>query len=346
MSVSVEACLLDGNRSLLDALRIIEHGGAGIALLIDSNRHFVGTLTDGDIRRALLAGAALDSPAVVFCKKDSTVVDVAYPRANVLDLMQSLLIHQIPILDKDRRVVGLHLLHEVTGLSLRPNWAVIMAGGRGTRLGDLTNALPKPMLRVAGRPILERLVLHLVGHGIRTIFLSVHYLANIIKSHFGDGKNFGCQIRYLEESEPLGTGGCLSLLPENPTHDVLVCNGDLVTQVNFDAMLRFHAGGGFAATVGASCYTHTIPFGVLKRNGDHLESIEEKPVLTREVNAGVYVLTPDAICEIPRKFFPITDAISSLLERNRPVGIYSIEDEWIDVGEREQLMKARGTRLF
>ena len=295
-------CLLVGDQTLLDALRVLEHGSVGIALLVNHEGQFLGTLTDGDIRRALLGGATLEGKAGKFCRRHSTVVDTRCPRADVLDLMQSLLIHQIPVVDEEKRVVGLHLLHDVIGLSERPNIAVIMAGGRGARLGELTQSTPKPMLRVAGRPILERLVLHLVGHGIREIFISVHYLADTIKVHFGDGKEYGCKIEYLEENEPLGTGGCLSLLPEPPKNDVIICNGDLVTQVDFDGMLRFHESGGYAATVGASPYTHTVPFGVLKRYGDNLEAIEEKPVMAFEVNAGVYVFSPGVVAEIPQSF--------------------------------------------
>jgi len=344
MTNSVEECLLTKECSVLAALRVIEHGSAGIALVVDAERRLIGTLTDGDVRRALLAGAALDNLAILYCRKDSTVVDPSCPRADVLDLMQAMRIHQIPVVDDERRVFGLHLLHNVIGLSQRSNYAVIMAGGRGSRLGDLTRSTPKPMLRVAGRPILERLVLHLVGHGIRRVFISVHYLAESIKAHFGDGTGFGCKIDYLEENFPLGTGGALSLLPDLPENDILVCNGDLVTQVDFDAMLRFHEAGGYSATIGASAYTHTVPFGVLRKTGDKLNHIEEKPVVAFEVNAGVYVLSPKVVAEIPNGFFPITEAISSLLLNGKTVGIYPIEDEWIDVGEREQLMRARGVR--
>ncbi len=331
--------------TIREAATAISAGRLGIALLIDSQGHLEGTVTDGDIRRAILESVSLDDPVLRCARKSFCFVSPRTGRAEVLDLMHAHGISQIPVLDEAGRVLGLHTMRGISGVEEKPNIAVIMAGGRGTRLGELTRKTPKPMLKVAGRPILERLVLHLVGHGVGKIYLSVHYLADVIEAHFGDGKALGCRIEYLREEEPLGTGGCLSLLPEKPTHDVLVCNGDLVTQLDFDAMLRFHVGGGFAATVGASPYTHTIPFGVLRRRGDNLESIEEKPVLAHEVNAGVYVLSPAVVEEIPGRFYPITEVISLLLEQKQPVGIYSMEDDWIDVGEREQLMRARGEQV-
>lgn len=335
-------CCVTPQATIRDAALAIDNGRLGIALITAPDGVLLGTLTDGDIRRAMLGGAALDDVVLPLANTRYCSVSARVGRAEVLDLMHAHAISQVPILDEAGRVSGLHTMRGISGVEERENIAVIMAGGRGTRLGELTRNIPKPMLKVAGRPILERLILHLVGHGIRNIRLSVHYLADVIEDHFGDGKSLGCKIEYLREEEPLGSGGCLALLQEVPKEDVLVCNGDLVTQVDFDAMLRFHAVGGFAATVGASSYTHTIPYGVLERSGDRVVAIEEKPALAKEVNAGVYVLSPEVVAAVPKRFFPITEAVSSLLEAGRPVGIFSIEEDWIDVGEREQLMRARG----
>ena len=160
--------------------------------------------------------------------------------------------------------MGLHLLHEVLGAAPRSNWAVVLAGGQGQRLRPLTENLPKPMLKVAGRPILERIVLHLVGYGIRRIYLSVNYLAQVIQEHFGDGERFGCRIEYLHEDTPLGTGGCLSLLPEKPAVPLIVLNGDLVTQFDVGKMLEHHTSGRFAMTVGTREHPYTVPFGVVQ----------------------------------------------------------------------------------
>jgi NDP-sugar pyrophosphorylase family protein len=217
-----------------------------------------------------------------------------------------------------------------------------MAGGRGTRLRPLTDDVPKPMLRVAGRPILERIVLHLVGHGIDRIFLSVNYLADVIEAHFGDGHGFGARIEYLRESQPLGTAGALGLLPAPPDRTLLLLNGDLVTSVDVGALLAFHEGGGYAATIGTRRYVHNVPFGCVERDGDHVVAIDEKPTITREVNTGIYALAPSVVGLVPAgRHATMPEVVGRLLERGEPVGAFEVEDDWVDVGQREQLARVR-----
>jgi dTDP-glucose pyrophosphorylase len=313
--------------SLQDAMKAIDLAGTEIALAVDGIGTFVGALTDGDIRRALLSGAGMDAPLAYYIKHPFTVSSSA-GRAEVLDLMQARRISQVPIVDGGK-LVGLHLLHEIIGPRKRPNVAVVMAGGEGLRLRPLTETTPKPMLRVAGRPILERIVLHLVSHGITRVFLSVNYLAGQIEEHFGDGSRFGCRIEYLREDRPLGTGGALSLLP--PVDDpVLVMNGDLVTQADLGAMLDFHAASGRDATIGVRRYFHTVPYGVVTEAG-----IEEKPRHEWMVNAGIYVLDPSLLARVRGAC-----AITSLLGES--TAVFEIEDEWADVGQHSTLMEARG----
>jgi dTDP-glucose pyrophosphorylase len=340
MTKSLDSVCIRENGSLREALQVLQEGSAGIALVQNAEGRLLGILTDGDVRRALLQNASLEDPVAPFVSQDITTVKPEAPRAEVLDLMQALKIHQVPVVDAAGSVKGLHLLHEVLGAVDRPNWAVIMAGGRGVRLGDLTRNTPKPMLKVAGRPILERLILHLVGSGIRRIFLSVHYLSEVIKDHFGDGERFGCSIEYLEESEPLGTGGALSLLPA-PSDPVFVCNGDLVTQADLDAMIRFHEAEAFDLTVGVREYTYQIPFGCAETDGNRLLAMSEKPSMVHQINAGLYVVSPSTLELVPRQYFPITDLIQSCLDRGKAVGAWRVEDDWIDVGQRHELDRAR-----
>jgi NDP-sugar pyrophosphorylase family protein len=240
-------------------------------------------------------------------------------------------------------VVGLHLLHDMVGTTEVQSWAVVMAGGKGTRLAPLTHHLPKPMIPVAGRPILERIVLHLVGAGIRRIFLSVNYLAHMVEEHFGDGAGFGCKIEYLRETKPLGTGGALSLLPERPTAPLLVMNGDLVTQFDVQAILRKHEVSGAAATVASRRYFHTIPFGCMTLDGERLTQMEEKPTFSRMVNAGIYVVSPDLLARVPQETeYTMPALLDDCLRRNEIVTAWELQDDWIDVGQREQLKQARG----
>jgi len=341
MIKSFSNCCVQFDKRIVDAMRAIDTAGVGIALIVSENGKLAGTLTDGDVRRALLGGAQLISPLAPFVQKAFTAVAPSISRAEILDLMQSRTLHQVPIVDSVGKLVGLHLLHDILGAVERPNWAVIMAGGRGTRLGQLTDKTPKPMIKVAGRPIIERLVLHLVGFGIRRIFISINYLGHIIESHFGDGSHYGCKIEYLRENVPLSTGGALSLLPEPPNDPVIVMNGDLVTQVNIEKMLAFHANGQFQATIGLRSYSHQVPYGCAEVENGQVKRLEEKPLIARLINAGTYVLAPSVLKHIPRKFFPITDLFSGCLDRKESVGAFPIEDDWIDVGQGDQLKQAR-----
>ena len=195
--------------------------------------------------------------------------------------------------------------------------------------------------RVAGRPILERLVLHLVGFGIRRVFLSVNYLAEKIIDHFGDGSRFGCRIEYLRENEAMGTGGSLALLPERPIHPLMVLNGDLVTQASLSEMLEFHELGGYAATMAVRQYAHQVPFGCVTIENSCVVRIEEKPLMERIVNAGIYVLNPPLLARVPKAFYLMTTLFEECLERKEKVGAFEIQDDWLDVGHRDQLRQAQ-----
>jgi dTDP-glucose pyrophosphorylase len=321
-------------------MECLQCNSAGIALVVDTEGHLLGTATDGDIRRALLKGEKLDAQISKYMGRQVITVPEGVKRANVLDMMRARFIEQIPIVDGSGKVVGLHVMREVIGAMERPNWTVIMAGGRGERLRPLTDEIPKPMLRVAGRPILERLILHLVGYGIREIYISINYLGHVIQDYFGDGRNFGCHIQYLKEDKPLHTGGALSLLSELPSDPLLVMNGDLVTNVDIQELFDFHATHGNIITVGTNDYTHTVPLGCLSIANGRVVSIEEKPVITKTANAGIYVLTPSVLAWVPKNAaFPITNLIEKAISENAQVGAFPIMD-WIDVGEHDQLRQA------
>jgi NDP-sugar pyrophosphorylase family protein len=218
-----------------------------------------------------------------------------------------------------------------------------MAGGRGERLRPITDAMPKPMVRVAGRPILERIVLHLVGFGFRRVFVSVNYMSDVITEYFGDGSRFGCRIEYLHETEPLGTAGALSLLPDLAEHPILVLNGDLLTQADLGALLRFHERYSLKATVGVREYVHNIPFGVIEMDGHRVVGLSEKPTQVWLANAGIYCIDPDLPQRTPqRAFFNMPDLVADCLDQSEPVGGFLIEGDWVDVGRLDELRRARG----
>jgi dTDP-glucose pyrophosphorylase len=332
--------------SLRDAMQSLEASTAHIVLVVDDAGRLLGVLTDGDIRRAILRGHALESSVAPHLIRDPFVVRSDAGRAEVLELMQARAILQVPVLDESDRVVGLHLMHQFLATDERPNVAVVMAGGRGSRLGDLTNQVPKPMLQVAGRPILERIVLQLVGSGIRRIYLSIGYLGDIIEKHFADGRRFGCDIAYLRESEPLGTAGALALLPSDDDalrHPLLVMNGDLVTQANLGRLIDVHESGQQAATMAVRRYYEQIPFGCVEVDGDELVAFIEKPTTARLINTGIYVIQPTCLDLLSS---PTPTSMPELIGRVKATGasvrVVEMDDDWIDVGRRDQLAEARG----
>lgn len=333
------------------AMERIDDNQVAIVLMVDAHGRLLGTVTDGDVRRALLAGASLQDEVDPHVSRDPITVREGPGRAAILDLMKARKLNQIPEVDAEGRLLRLHVMHDVLGAAWKPNSAVILAGGRGTRLGQLTESTPKPMLRVAGRPIIERLVLHLVGSGIEHIYLSVSYLAAQIRDYFRDGSEFGCCIEYLSEDPdaPLGTGGPLRLLLDRaspPGEPLLVLNGDLIASFSVQGILDAHERAGSAITVALREYAHDVPFGVVDvRSGDHgrIRGLEEKPRWSGQVNAGIYVVEPRILPMIPPGCsYPITDLIRSCLDQGEVVTGWGLVDEWHDVGRPVELARARG----
>ena len=327
-------------------MRIMDRAGTGIALAVDSEFRLIGTISDGDVRKALVKGCVLDSLIDAHINRNCFHVLPTVSRAEVLDIMQARRFEQIPIVDEQGKVIGLHLLHDILGNIIRPNWAVVMAGGKGMRLRPLTENLPKPMIRVAGRPLLERIILHLVSYGIRRIFISVNHMAPVIEDYFEDGAKYGTKIEYIREDDPLGSGGAVSLLPEIPEHPLLVMNGDLIVDTNFTDMIEFHSSNNLFATMGVYSYFHQVPFGCAEIQDNRLVGLEEKPVLEKTVNAGIYILSPQAVSAIPKNtYFPITTLFEDAIKNNLVCGTFPVEKEWLDVGSPQQLRQARGDNV-
>jgi dTDP-glucose pyrophosphorylase len=341
-------CLTE-QATIRDAMGAIDRGTVALALVVSPEGRLLGTVSDGDIRRALLSGSGLDDKVGPKVTRRPQIVSPDVGRADVLDLMRARSIAQVPVVDDAGRLVGLHVLRELIGATERPNLAVVMAGGRGTRLAPLTDEVPKPMITVAGRPILERLVLHLVSYGIRRIFLAVNYLGRVIEEHFGDGSALGCDIGYLREApeRPLGTAGALSLLRRSvptPEHPLLVMNGDLVTQFSVAGLLGAHNRSGAVGTVAVRSYTHEVPYGVVE-TGDSgfVRRVIEKPVQSWMVNAGVYVLEPGLLARVPDdREYLMTTLLDDCAARGETVAVWEIDSDWVDVGQPGELRRSRG----
>lgn len=329
--------------TLREAMLAINLGAlSGAVMVNNAEGRLIGIMTDGDLRRMLLNGAAMDAPITPHVNRNFTWVTQNTSRAHVLDLIRARSIEHIPIVNDRMQLVGIHLLGEMISKTPLPNHAVIMAGGKGNRLGELTRDVPKPMLKVAGRPILERIVIHLVGSGIRKIHLAVNYLSHVIENHFEDGRHFGCEINYLREEKPLGSGGALSLIPKIPDHPVLVMNGDLVTDFPVRRLLRYHEKGGYKATMALTPYHHKVPFGCVTLENGTIVDFREKPLLSELANAGIYIISPEILPRVTPNHYPITNLFESCIKINEPIGGYVIEEDWADIGIPDELNVARG----
>ena len=328
--------------SLRDTMLVIDHGRLGIALVVDADTCLLGTVTDGDLRRAMLRGVALDAVVSQVMNRNFTSVGQDATASGVLELMRAQSIKQVPVLDARGCVVGLYFLPDFIEPSLRPNWAVVMAGGEGRRLQPLTAETPKPMLPVGDRPLLENTVSLLVHHGFRHLFVSIHYLGDQIEAHFSDGRRLGCHIKYLRERKPLGTAGALSLLPERPRDPLLVMNGDLLTDVNLSALMDYHVETGCAATQCVREYAFQVPFGVVHYGEGQVIGTEEKPVQRFLVNAGIYVISPDLLDAVPvDQAFTMPDLLAQARRGGHRVAAFPIRERWTDIGRPEDYHWAR-----
>jgi dTDP-glucose pyrophosphorylase len=333
--------LLGRDATVQEALARINSAAVQIALVVDADLRLLGTLSDGDVRRALLAGTRLSDPIAPFIRTTPTTAHVGDSRESILSKMRRLVLRQIPVLDDAGRVVDLKTIDEYLGPSARENWVVIMAGGLGTRLRELTQDTPKPMLSIGNKPLLETIISRFVEQGFHRIWLSVFYQSGQIEQHFGDGSRFGAEIRYLRESRRLGTAGALSLLPLAPTSPLLVTNADLLTSVDYAAMLDEHMQSDAVATMAVRDYEYQIPYGVVHAEENRIAALDEKPVHQALVNAGIYVLAPEAVARVPRDTsFDMPELFAQLVKEGRTARFHRIHGYWLDIGRHEDLHKA------
>ena len=337
--VSPSACLRE-------VLECIDRGAQGIALVVDDQRRLISTITDGDARRAILAGVELDLPVHQFLlQRDPTgnihpvTAPHTTPQTTLLHIMNEKTLRQVPLVDEENRVVDVAFLSELAKEYESPLCAVVMAGGYGTRLRPLTDELPKPMLPIGDRPLLEIIVGSLREAGIRRVNLATHYKADVIADYFQDGQKFGVDIRYVKEDAPLGTAGALSLLDESE-EPLLVINGDILTRVDFRAMLSFHNEHKADLTVAVRQYEFNVPYGVVLTDGVNVRGIAEKPVVKQFINAGIYLLNPSVRKLIPHGACDIPDLIKLLIEDRRLVVCFPVREYWLYIGKADHYAQA------
>jgi dTDP-glucose pyrophosphorylase len=334
--------LLPESATLGQAIHCLNDSKVQIALIVAADRTLVGTVTDGDIRRGLLRGFSMESPVVSVMQQSPLVVTQHVAREAVFQLMQVNKIHQLPVVDADRRVTGLHLWHELSAPPERNNWMIIMAGGKGARLRPHTDNCPKPLLPIGGKPMLEHIIERAKANGFQRFVLSIHYLGHMIEEYFGDGSKWDVNIDYLHEQEPLGTAGAISLLKSRPEESFLVSNGDVLTDIHYGELLDFHHRHGAAATMAARLHEWQHPFGVIQTKGVDIVGFEEKPISRSYINAGIYVLKPSAIdtlrvgepCDMPTLF-------SRLQEAGERAIVYPMHEPWLDIGRAADYLAAQ-----
>ncbi|MEI7605821.1 MAG: nucleotidyltransferase family protein [Rhodospirillaceae bacterium] len=335
LSVSLDA-------SIEDAIRAINEGAMQIALVLDPAGRLRGSVTDGDVRRALLQHVALTEPVKDIMNPAPTSVFQGTPRENVVALMNAHRLNQIPVVDCELRVVGIETLHENAAMPCFDNWVFLLAGGFGKRLRPLTNVVPKPMLPVGGKPVLEIIIEKFINQGFRRFYVAVHYMADKIKAHFGDGEKWGANIRYVEEELPLGTAGALALLPEGNDLPMIVMNGDLMTRVNFIDLLHFHKYHQAVATMCGHAHSYQVPFGVVEADGHEVRGIVEKPVYKHFVNAGIYIISPQIINKVPKGIpLDMPDLLQGLIDEDQKVCFFPLHEYWLDIGRIPDLERAK-----
>ena len=339
---------LNLNAPLMEAVRAIEASRRRIAVVISQDNRLLGTLTDGDVRRCLLAGGTLDTPVSKAMNSNPVTAEIGSPTSYILDLMRRGNVMAIPLMDQNGRFKRLvHLSDLDENPTLRRDaaefaFAVIMAGGEGKRLRPITETIPKPMIDIGGVPLLERQIHGLANAGLRRIYLSVNYLGHLIEAHFGDGHDFGLEIRYLREQEKLGTAGALSLLPEKPNAPFVVMNGDILTTSDFSSLYAFHQTYSAMVTVAAVDYRINIPYGVINAEGVFVRGLAEKPSQRFLCNAGIYAVSPDALDLLQgTRHCNMTDIVEYCLEKAMPVAVFPVHEYWSDIGTPDDLEKAR-----
>lgn len=325
-----------------DAIGAIDRSRRQIALVVDPDGKLLATVTDGDVRRGILDGVDLDGPVSQVMHTTPTTVEQGDAPETLRRLIREKKLQHVPVLDAAGRLVDLSTVDELFGITPKETRVVLMAGGLGKRLRPLTENLPKPMLSVGGKPLLEQIIGVMSEQGYSRISISVNYRRDVVMDHFGDGSAFGVDIDYIEEDEPLGTAGALSLMSERPTKPFIVMNGDLLVALRFSNLLNFHNKIGASATMVVREYTHQIPYGVVRTDGDLLTGIEEKPVERHYVNGGIYVLSPEALDAIePGASLDMPTLFTRLKDAGSTTAVFPLAEYWRDIGQLDDLEAAR-----
>lgn len=323
------------------AIEILDKHEAHIVLVVDSSNKLIGTITDGDVRRGILKGLTLSESVSDIMNTNPITGDESALDESIQTIMKQKYIRQLPIVDSQGRLCDIKILDEFTAQGKKPNPVMLMAGGLSTRLRPLTENLPKPMLKLGGKPILETILMSFINQGFEEFYISVNYLADSIEDYFEDGSKWGVKIEYLREQTKMGTAGPLSLLPKNITQSLIMMNSDLLTKIDFDRFLLFHQQKKCIATAGIREYAFQIPYGIVSVKNNCIVGIDEKPVKRYFANAGIYILEPEAIKLVPQEgYLDMPDLLKMLIEHQNEVSAYPIREYWLDIGKHADYERA------
>lgn len=335
-----EQLLITPNTSILDTMQVIDKAAKQMAVIVNENRVLLGIVTDGDIRRGILKHIALTEPVEQVMNPNPTIFPISTNKKYLKRFMKNQSLPFIPLVNENKQICDIQFSNEKDEQK-KDNLVVLMAGGLGTRLRPLTENIPKPLLTVGDRPILETIIENFKSHGFYRFAISVNYKKEMIMDYFGNGESLGVSISYIHEDKRMGTAGALSLLESKPTAPIFVMNGDLLTKINYEQLLSFHEDCNSAATMCVREYDFQVPYGVIQTNHHQLLSIEEKPVQQFFVNGGIYVLNPEAIQEIPTdSYYDMPELFNKLITQNKNVTVFPIREYWLDIGRISDYEKA------
>lgn len=338
-----KSVVLTSDATIRDAMRTIDEAGLRIALVCDNQQTLLGTVTDGDIRRGLLAESDMSDAVIKVMNKKPMVVKANHTRQQRIDLMDKYDLLALPVTDVDNRLLGLETLHQVLQPKKRDNPVFIMAGGFGTRLRPLTDNCPKPMLKVGNKPMLEHLINQFISYGFHNFYISTHYMPEQIREHFGDGSKWNVSITYVYENSPLGTGGALGLLPKSlPKLPLIMMNGDVLTKVDFKRLLDYHVVNQLDATMCVRELEHQVAFGVVESENNLITAMVEKPTYRYNINTGIYVLSYECVNSVkPNTQIDLPTLLTERINKKEKVGTYTSYDYWLDIGQMADYQKAQ-----
>ena len=338
-----QSVLIRPDTSLEKAIRILDEGALRIALVSDMDFRLKGTVTAGDLRGALLKPISLSDPVSQAMCTTPRTASPDWSRAKIMAFIEEAQILHLPVVDEEGCVIGLETLHGLIAQQDIDNPVFLMAGGFGTRLKPLTEKCPKPLLKVGDKPILQLILEDFIRGGFHRFYISTHYLPEMIWDHFGDGSDWGVSIKYIHEEEPLGTGGALGLLPkEEIDRPIIMMNGDLLTTLDYQGLLDFHADQDSIATMCVREYEYQIPYGVVQSDGVYIQDMREKPVHKCFINAGIYVVSPQMIEHVtPGEQVDMPTLLEKQINQNNAVTMFPVHEYWLDIGRMDDFYRAQ-----